>query len=658
MQFLNALAAWQWAVLAAIPIGIVLLYFLKLKRDPELVSSTLLWRRVLEDLHVNRPFQWLRFNILLLLQLLLIALLALAGLRPAISRVATGVKHYVILIDNSASMAARDVEPSRLEAAKAAAIREVIDRLMDSDDRAMVIAFHDRAEVVASYTSDKRELRRKIRAITQSHRSTDLSEALRIAVALANPETVQTDDLVTDEAGRPIGAVEPVRATAVLYSDGGFPDVPEAVLGDLELSYRAIGSDVTNVAITRLSVREVEGQPETAEVFAEVSRFGTGTPNARVRLFWNDTLVASQQIAFGQSEVQPLAFRLKAQPGIVRLELGPDDPLPLDNQATAVLSEPRKAQVLLVTTGNRWLERALGTEEVARIADVRKVAPAELSNPTLQTAVATGQFDLVISDRAPLATLPEANTLLFGVFPADLKERPVHEAEWPKIIDTDTSHPLLRYVNLAPLRIARARLIEPPSGATVLANSAHGPLIWLRSRGVYLDCVVAFPLADEQGQPVTDWPIRISFPIFLMNALRILGQAQVAIAREPIRPGTPIELPVSRVRGATRIVAMLPDGTPRPMTRLGDRWVLAATDHVGLYRVRADGNDVLTVPVALQDPRESDLSVRSLARIGAREITATERQLLVRYDLWPWLVAAALVVCLTEWYIYNRRIAL
>src|SRR5437667_732345 len=116
---------WAGLLLLLIPLVVLLLYFLKLKRRPLAVPSTFLWRKSIEDLHVNSLLQWLRQNVLLLLQILTLLALIYGVMafrfhgRPGEGR------HYILMIDNSASMATSDVSPSRLEWAKAEAQKEI-----------------------------------------------------------------------------------------------------------------------------------------------------------------------------------------------------------------------------------------------------------------------------------------------------------------------------------------------------------------------------------------------------------------------------------------------------------------------------------------------------------------------------------------------------
>src|SRR6516165_10209253 len=130
---------WTGVALLLVPLLLVLLYFLKLKRTPLQVPSTYLWRKSIEDLHVNSLFQWLRDNVLLLLQLLIVLLLIYSVLGVQVHGSTSSGKHYILLIDNSASMSVKDVGNSRLETAKEDALRE-IDAHTDND-MGMVIAF-------------------------------------------------------------------------------------------------------------------------------------------------------------------------------------------------------------------------------------------------------------------------------------------------------------------------------------------------------------------------------------------------------------------------------------------------------------------------------------------------------------------------------------
>ena len=63
----------------------------------------------IEDMHVNSLWQRLRQNLLLFLQLLLVALAMLALLRPGWEGTKLEGDRFIFLVDNSASMSATDV---------------------------------------------------------------------------------------------------------------------------------------------------------------------------------------------------------------------------------------------------------------------------------------------------------------------------------------------------------------------------------------------------------------------------------------------------------------------------------------------------------------------------------------------------------------------
>ena len=89
---------------AAVAVPLLALYFLRLRRTRRVVSSSLPWVRRTEDLRANAPFQRIRPSLLLFLQMLLLALLALAVAQPIVRGWGVRGGRVVMLIDCSASM--------------------------------------------------------------------------------------------------------------------------------------------------------------------------------------------------------------------------------------------------------------------------------------------------------------------------------------------------------------------------------------------------------------------------------------------------------------------------------------------------------------------------------------------------------------------------
>src|SRR4051812_28725216 len=269
-KFLNI---WPAVAAAAIAIpALLVLYFLKLRRRELAVSSTLLWKKAIQDLQVNAPFQKLRKNLLLLLQLLLLLLLLLALSRPITFFTPGAGKNTVIIIDRSASMQATDMKSgrSRLDEAKRRA-KDLVDTL-DRGGKAMVIACDDRAEAVQTWSSDTAALKTAIDGI----KTTDRKSRMKQAYQLADAQTHFNPDQLRPNADPP---------DVFVYSDGRVLDANELSIKG-KVTYEKIGTDQAgNIAVVSLSAKRNYERPTEVQVFARLADYGPEPVTADVELW-------------------------------------------------------------------------------------------------------------------------------------------------------------------------------------------------------------------------------------------------------------------------------------------------------------------------------------------------------------------------------------
>ncbi|MHB1557046.1 MAG: VWA domain-containing protein [Isosphaeraceae bacterium] len=681
-----------WAVLAGIPVGIIVLYFLKLRRRPVRVPSTLLWQRSLEDLHVNSLFQRLRRNLLLFLQLLAVglAMLALAG--PQMKGSGATGQRFVLMIDNSASMSATDVAPSRLARAKEAATK-VVDS-MNSGDLAMVIAFSDTARVVSNYTGDRSLLRLRIDRIQPTQSTTSLREGLQVAAGLANP---------SKQIGEGIVASSVVTPRLFIYTDGGFSDVEGFSLGNLEPEVVVIGpppppysapaegngpaqtdeknrakNPSNNVAIVALQSRRDEDKPEVYQLFGRVHNFRGEEVSTEAQLYRHapdkpgdaGELVDAIALKIPPQTDQSFKFDM-TDPALAPYEvrLTVKDALDVDNRAYTVVGTTRKAQVLAITAGNRYLADTLKTPLVGERANVAIMTPDEARADAVTRDIKGGRYDLIIYDGVKPESPPEANALYFGVYPPGPAYAKTKDVKQPVVLDWDIGHPMMQYIrDLSLVFIARASIVELPSGARSLIESNAGPLAFVAPREGFTDAVVAFPLIDGKS-PNTTWFRYISFPLFILNSIQALGNVRDGGGDEVAQPGRPVVLHAETidkkivVDSAARAgveVARSPQGT----------FIYNDAQNTGMYLARWEPNGRLPFTVNLFDFRESDLASRGLVpegapsgmaesykiKIGYNPVTGSRKTPEVQRDIWWYFALAALSVLLVEWYVYNRRV--
>lgn len=650
-QWTSMLSGWQWAALLAVPPAIVALYFLKLRRRPLEVPSTYLWQKTIEDLHVNSLWQRLRQSILLLLQLLLLAAVILALLRPTWSDTKLVGNRFILLIDHSASMSATDVDPNRLEVAKRRAL-EVVDQ-METGDLAMVIQFSDRAKIVQSFTDDRTELRRRIEAIRPSRHATSLAEALKLARGLAQPARQATDESTATEPA----ASDP--ATLVIFSDGKFPDVDEARLVDLDPVFIPIGLPAPkNVAIAAFGAARTTLDGRQTQVFARLENFGPEPVEVGVDLYLDGQLLDADRVALPAGDHRGVEFNFEAPDrAVLELRIDGDDDLAVDDRAWATISPPRRARVLLVTPGNTPLELALRTGDALALADVTSQKPAFLESNEYRRAAAGGAWDLIVYDRCIPPVMPQADTWFIGGVPDGGGWQAGEAVAVPQVLDTDRTHPIMQFVELNDVLIRESLPLAGPSGTTVLVDASGGPLMVVAPRESFEDLVLGFEIVGDE-QMGTNWPLRPSFPVFVLNVLRYLGGGRhAATGLATVRPGEPIVLLTESP--TDQLTVETPSGAEIPIRRhTSNEFNFADTEELGVYDVRGDGDETRRFAVNLFDRQESDVVPRLEESIwlGDLEVPPRAEAEASRREGWKALLLAAVAVLLVEWYIYNRRV--
>jgi hypothetical protein len=654
-----------FAFLAAIMAAIVALSFLKLRRQPLSVPSTYLWSRAIEDLHVNSLWQRLRQSLLLFLQLLLIALLIITLLRPSWQGTELTGERFIFLIDTSASMAASDIKPTRLDEAKRQAIALI--EQMKPENAAMVISFSNVAKVEQPFTNNRRLLRTKVELIEQTNRTSDLSEALRAAAGLANPGQSGDPNNPLD-----MRTAEAMPATLYIHSDGGFTSIPDFKLGNLEPIYvKTAGDAQTNVAIASFSTDVNPEKPGKIEAFARLENFSAQEQELEASLFLNGALLDAQKITVpargekGLPGASGTKFEMQEiESGVLKLVIDAKDNLPIDNTAFAVVNLPRPAKVLVVTPGNDALELALATDEAKKIADISLAEPDKLLNTkAYEDQAAEGAYDLIIYDQCAPKTMPNCNTLFIGALPpAEWKAKGPKQGP-PLVIDTDQVHPLTQLVQMGNVKIVEATPLAGPPATVTLIDADIGPIYAVGPRAGYEDAVLGFPIvsytAEGQREVNTDWPIRRSFPVFVMNALKYLGGVRSSLAAPSTKPGQPVILRTNTPVATVRVQSPRGDQFEIPR-ETQNTYIFGRSDEIGVYDVREGTGQQANQQFAVNlfDTRESDLAPREKIDIGHEEVKAQIGRQPARQELWKWLLLGAIGVLLFEWYIYNRRVYL
>ncbi|NEW05239.1 VWA domain-containing protein [Paenibacillus sp. SYP-B3998] len=609
---------------------IVFLYLLKRRYVDTEVSSHLLWQRVLREQEANRPWQSLRRQLLLWLQLLAACLFVFALMQPFIQTKPVAKAHVVFILDASASMMAADAQSTRFEQAKAALIDYA--RVQAPHSLYTLLVIKDQPEVLLKENNDASSLQSAINKVTPFYGNTNYEEALSLASALTRDETNGEVHMFTD-----------LQWTE--QANDMFFTVPFTV-------HPSQATPVINASVTQFGIKSVADSSRYQAV-AALKNWG-GTPVSLKTTVFIDGQAAKQNSLELQAGEQKSMFVDGLAQGLVyKMQIDTIDGLQADNAAYAFPEGKGRVEAAYIGEGNLFLEKALA------------LAHVDMLNIQQST---DGTYPLPLGRRPDLLIIDgvEPSTLEGDAWKRILASTPVwrlasaHESAKGESVGspyTIVDHPITRYLRLQDMRVISAtkRALSSWEKPIVLADTL--PLIAAGSDEGIPKLTFAFSLQHS------DFALRSEFPILVNQAVDWLTQSQGgSLGRWIAGERKEVSLHPETVKAVWKRESELAEEVPAERNGDGVSTNQEAPDKPGLYRfieTNKGGNVVQSRLLGVSmDPRESNVNNKVEFKPNSVNNKADEgvqfKQEIVEVPILPWIIVTLLILLLLEWEVYRR----
>jgi hypothetical protein len=423
--------------------------------------------------------------------------------------------------------------------------------------------------------------------------------------------------------------------------------MPELALGDADLYFVSDGVMVEpgsipveatlvsvfepadNVGITRFEPRAFPAEPSHYEAYLEVQNHSDRAKNVILQVSGAGSHGARREVKLSPGQTHGEIFDLESfRRGPIRAAVtASGDSLDVDNFAYSYLLIPSNKRVVLVSTGNVYLETLLEIEP-----------QVELVRVTPERYVGGTAADVTIFDRHAPNEPPNHPYMLIRP-PPKTAWLQVEEEEilQPTVENRSRDHRVLETVALEDLVVDRAsparatdaeRLVGSSEDALILAGA--DPTRWL---------LMAFALEDS------NLPLLPGFPIFLANALGWLSGESTVVSH----PVGVVALPMQGARVSTL------EGTEVPVYELGDRSYFEA-EEPGIYLAANDAERLhvaVNVNNSSMDPNRTTFSEEDQSDTGIAQADTDGD--MVWAEAWIGLLLLAVALLMLEWWSYNRR---
>lgn len=631
---------------------------LKIKRKLVVVPSVLLWEKVAQDFAASQPWQKLRRNLLMIIQIIALILLVLLLARPFIKYNQTLGSRIAVLIDVSPSMLATDVQPSRLAEASNKA-SELVNALQRSEQM-MIMAVGSNAKLISGFTSDKRELFQAIsRLRTERGGSAEFSSALQLVKSINKNANVSVH----------------------IITDGRVPELPSELLEGVSIRYTKIGNKKNNVGITSAAYSFNE-LTQSAEIFVSMNNYNDELVTLDLDLYHGEDIIDTRSVTINGNSQTDLAFgSLKVGQNDYspyKLKLDSKDAFELDNVVYIIPTPPQPIEILL-KSDNFILNKVLASNPQFKVS-VGEEIPQDLAEK-YHLAIIEGQLSKSL-------ILPKGNYLLINV--SDNPYLPLslgNAIEQFRIVEYQQNSPMFRFVNLRDVRFSSGYSTTLRTFGRSLAEGPEGPVI---AEGINKGHrIVHFAFSLDK----TDLPLRASFPIMINNICRYLaqqgGESAKASLHTQYRIGDRVERAVPP--SVNKVVIIAPDGTKSDVLTQNNTFTFSGIKQTGLYKVMLlDNNNrrldsTPGIPIKLKNKQSNyqpdDKKVRETYLIAAlpfavnvtdveesriepvdhlgkeRNKIISSGSLLTNKEFTKLLIFILLALISFEWVLYHRRLA-
>jgi hypothetical protein len=537
------------------------------------------------------PWGRLRFPLVFFLQLLLLTLLILALAEPVFS---VRLSYVAIVMDNSASMQAREDGTTRVALARDQANRVLGDLGANGKvDIFIIVPQLQKINKAPISPSDAIRLLGRLEPYDLADAPADYGDLLK---QLASDHKYGRVYLITDRPGR--GQSGAIRVVTV-------------------------GKQRDNLAVTAFTVSPSSLVNRRLEAVVEVANYSAQDQRVTVTVRGDgaESAVANRELKVPAGRTASASFQgLSVKPYYVA-EIDNRDALSLDNRQFAIAANARSLKILAISPR----PQALNSLRAIAGVSLTIVAPEDY-----QQTDRSG-FGLEIFHYSAPPSLPLNPSLL--VLPPD--SNPVvklgNPITRPVASGWRESHPLNRYLNLALFRPTYARPITPLTAGEAIIETVQGPLAFAiehnRNRHLVLG-FDPFPYLGRENLPMS---------IFTLNLLDWFTSA----GGQGRATGEPVAL------GAAQQESILT--TPH-----GEKHVVkpgsssfAYTFYHGIYQLTRGGERQM-LAINYQSANESDLRDSKPIELKPTENAINNGSTL--FSFWPYLVMASLLLFIMEWF--------